>query len=96
MVHNLPTVLLLLRTWALVILCLLTTTAAQAHPGHDGHEEGDGFTWTLDHLSRHPWATTLCIATIGFLAWAVARHLTAKQRQTKAAATGSPAAGTLS
>ena len=41
MVHNLPMILTTLRLWVLMLLCLLTTVSAQAHPGHDGHKDGD-------------------------------------------------------
>jgi hydrogenase/urease accessory protein HupE len=96
MVHNLPMIFATLRIWALVLLCLLTTTAAQAHPGHDGHEEGDGFTWTYAHLTTHPLATVLCLAGLGLAVWLVRRTLRLKQRQPKAGAMSTPAADTLS
>jgi len=96
MVHNLPMIFATLRLWALVLLCLLTTTSAQAHPGHDGHEEGDAFTWTYAHLTSHPLATMLMVAGLGLAAWLVLRTLRSKQRQPKADATRTPAAGTLS
>ena len=96
MVHNFPTMLLLLRTWAFLLLCALTAATAQAHPGHEGHEDGDGFVWTYDHLAKHPWATLLCITAAALVVWFVVRRAGAKQRQAKACAAGTPAAGTLS
>jgi hydrogenase/urease accessory protein HupE len=96
MVHNLPMILTTLRIWALMLLCLLTTVSAQAHPGHDGHEEGGDFTWTYAHLTTHPFATVLCLAGLGLTVWLVLRALRSKQRSPKAGAMSTPAAGTLS
>jgi hydrogenase/urease accessory protein HupE len=96
MVNNLPIILLLFRTWAFMLLCMLTAATAQAHPGHEGHEDGDPFTWTFDHLAKNPWATLLCAATVLVVVWLAVRLVAAKQRQAKVAAAGSPVAGTLS
>lgn len=96
MVNNLPTILLILRTWAFMLLCFLTTASAQAHPGHEGHEDGEGFVWTFDHLGKHPLATVLCIAAVGLLVWLAVRSCAAKQQPAKGAAAGTPAEGTLS
>ena len=95
MVHNLPMIFTTLRLWGLMLLCLLTTVTAQAHPGHDGHEEGGDFTWTSSHVTAHPVASLLWVAAVVLLVW-LGRRMFDGQQQPKAAATNSPAAGTLS
>lgn len=83
-----------LRLWVLMLLCLLTTVSAQAHPGHDGHEDGGDFTWTYSHVTAHPVASALWVAAVVLLVWLGRRVLDAQQ-QAKADAASSPAAGTL-
>jgi hydrogenase/urease accessory protein HupE len=93
MVNNLPMILSLLRTWSLILLCLLTTAYAYAHPGHEGHEGDDGFTWTSEHLTRHPFATALCATIVVLSLWLAFRHFRGKQRQSTVAVIRSQAAG---
>ena len=94
MAHNLPMIFTALRLWVLMLLCLLTTVSAQAHPGHDGHEDGGDFTWTYSHVTAHPVASVLWVAAVVLLVWLGRRVLDAQQ-QAKADAASSPAAGTL-
>lgn len=89
-------ILTTLRIWALMLLCLLTTVSAKAHPGHDGHEDGGEFTWTYAHIAAHPFATSLCLAGLALMAWLALRALNPNQPQPKAGAASTPAAGTLS
>lgn len=96
MVNNLPTLLLLVRTWAFLLLYALTASTALAHPGHEGHEDGDGFVWTSDHLAKHPWVTLLWLTAAALVIGFIVRRAGAKQRQAKACAAGTPAEGTLS
>ena len=51
------------RAWVMVLsaAAILTSTVAQAHPGHDGHE----LTWDLSHLATYPVATFVCFAVLG-------------------------------
>lgn len=86
MVNNLPMILLILRTWSFILLCLLTTASVQAHPGHDGHEDGGEITWTYEHVTAHPLATSLCAIIVVLTLWLTFRHFRAKQRQPKGAA----------
>lgn len=80
------------RYWMIICLCLLTTIQAQAHPGHDGDHDTDGFVWTADHLARHPLATLLIATAVGLTAWSAARLASSLQRQVKAAAIRTPTA----
>lgn len=96
MATNLPFIFAQLRFWIVVLVCLLTSLSAQAHPGHDGHEEGGDFTWTYEHAARHPWATLLAVAVGGLLVWGLFRMLRQAQQPLKVAATRSQAVGTLS
>lgn len=93
MVNNLPMILTMLRTWSLILLCLLTTATAQAHPGHEGHEDGGDFTWTFEHLTKHPFATALCATVVVLVLWLASRRLRAQQRQSMGDAVRSQAAG---
>jgi hypothetical protein len=59
---------------------LVLTGAAQAHPGHDGHE----LTWDLSHLSAYPLATTGCfavVAALGWVGWLFARRAATQRVQ---------------
>jgi hydrogenase/urease accessory protein HupE len=89
---NLPTILPMLRFWAIILACVLTTISAQAHPGHEGGHDGDEFVWTADHLARHPGATLLVLAAVALIAWGAFRFCSATQRQLKAAAARTQAA----
>lgn len=92
MVNNLPLILSILRTWGLMLLCLLASASVQAHPGHEGHEDGGEFVWTFEHLTRHPFATALC-ATVAVLAlWLVLRPSSAQRASAKAVVAPSPVA----
>ena len=92
MVHNLPMILSILRTWGLMFLCLLASATVQAHPGHEGHEDGGDFVWTFEHLTRHPFATALCGAIVLLTLWLVFRPVCARQPSVKDAAVPSPVA----
>lgn len=93
MVNNLPLILTILRNWGLMLLCLLTSVTAQAHPGHEGgHEDGGDFVWTFEHMTRHPFATALCALVVLLALWLAARPFTAQQQAAKDAAVPSPAA----
>jgi hydrogenase/urease accessory protein HupE len=96
MATNLPFVLAQLRLWLVMLVCLLTSLSAQAHPGHDGHEEGGDFTWTYEHALRNPWATLLLVGIGALLIWVLVRMLRQAQQPLKADANRSPAVGTLS
>lgn len=96
MATNLPYLFAQLRFWIVVLVCLLTSLSAQAHPGHDGHEEGGEFTWTYEHAVRHPWATLLVVAVGGLLVWGLFRMLRQARQPLKGDATRSQAVGTLS
>jgi hypothetical protein len=83
-------ILLTLRLWGLMLLCMLTTLSAQGQPDHEGHEAGD----TLAQAR----VTMATVATANFPGLAVHNDLVAptsptliqKQRQHLAGATGSP------
>jgi hypothetical protein len=89
MVHNLPMILLTLRLWGLMLLCVLTTLSAQGQPDHDGHEAGDTLALTR--------VTMVTVATVELLGLADHNDLVAptsptliqKQRQSLAGARGS-------
>jgi hydrogenase/urease accessory protein HupE len=96
MATNLPFIFAQVRFWIVVLVCLLTSLSAQAHPGHDGHEDGGDFTWTYEHAVRHPWASLLVVVVGGLLVWGLFRMLRQAQQPVKGDATRSPAVGTLS
>ena len=54
--------------WFALLLSLFAS-AAQAHPGHDGHE----LTWDFGHLVAHPVATLLCVAVLVAATWTMTR-----------------------
>ena len=64
------------RTIGLLSAFSATAAWVQAHPGHDGHENG-GFTWDFSHLATHPLATLGCVALLAALVWAGWSHLRA-------------------
>ena len=59
---------------------LLWTTTVMAHPGHEGHEDGGDFVWTLDHMGRNTGATLLCLALSAGTAWGLRRAFNASAR----------------
>ncbi|MEN9653714.1 MAG: hypothetical protein RL303_1434 [Verrucomicrobiota bacterium] len=93
MVTNLPMILSMIRTWSFILVCLLTTVLTQAHPGHEGHEDGGDITWTYEHLTAHPLATALCGTVLALTVWLAFRHFRDKQRQATDAVIHNPAAG---
>lgn len=96
MVTNLSMLLTTLRCTFFPLIILFTTATAQAHPGHDGHEEGDGFTWTLDHIVRYPGPTLLCVVGLCGSAWLLLHVVQTKRQSLKGGAGNSPTAETLS
>lgn len=89
---NMPSLFPMIRLWIIILACMLTCIAAQAHPGHEGGHDGDEFVWTADHLARHPGATVVTLAIVAAIAWGAFRFFSATQRQLKAAAAHTQAA----
>jgi hypothetical protein len=90
---NMLTILPMLRFWIIILASVVSSITAQAHPGHEGGHDGDEFVWTADHLASHPGATLMALAAAALIAWGAYRFLSASQRQLKAAAARSQAAG---
>jgi len=62
------------RALAIIGGNVLLPLAAQAHPGHDGHD----FTWELGHLAEYPTATLgwalVIVSVIGAVRWIILRR----------------------
>jgi len=92
MVHNLPMIFATLRLWALVLLCLLTTTSAQAQRESKGLSAADTCGPTFTPLSGTPGASGLNLAGLHGTTWLMRRMLNQPQRPSPNGATGSPVA----